>query len=194
MQGVGGSLPSWLLHSDVDRAPPLLNTLTQHLWPYIERAAAKFALQDRRLETLLNATSFWRPAWLARSGVRLAGVSLGAVPPKVTAIKVHRPDAEGGSMVDQVSLESDFVWDSKLEGEWLAAACTRSVQLWREPEAIRFACSSALHDSAARCPHFEEFALVCQHHRGERCFSAARPGPVQPTPTDSRPALACRSA
>ena len=121
MQGVGGTLPSWLLHPDVDQAPPWLNTLTQYLWPHVERAATKFALQDRRLETLLNATTFWRPAWLARSGVRLAGVSLGAVPPKVTAIKVHRPDADSGT-VGQVTLEACFVWDSKMEGERLAAA------------------------------------------------------------------------
>ena len=35
--------------------------------------------QDQRLEKLLNATTFWRPKFLASAGVKILGVSLGQV-------------------------------------------------------------------------------------------------------------------
>ena len=151
-------------------APPWLNTLTQQLWPYIQRAASKWTMEDRRLETLLNETTFWRPGWLARSGVRLAGVNLGAVPPRVTAVKVHRPDVASGTTLDQVTIESEFVWGSKLEGEWLAGACMQAAPDQAPPrqptQCAPAACSATLHDCAARGAGPGQAPVPGQHRQG----------------------------
>lgn len=165
-----GGLPSWLQSPDVGAAPPWLNTLTLQLWPYIQRAASKWTMEDRRLEVLLNSTTFWRPGWLARSGVRVAGVNLGDVPPRVTAVKVYRPEVQRGTALDQVTLESEFVFDSKMEGEWPAAACMQAApdqalrrQPWKRAPA---ACSATLHDGAARGAAAGEAPLPGQHRQG----------------------------
>ena len=56
-----------------------LNAVTQQLWPHIERGATKFLMEGKRLEGLLNSTTFWRPRVLADAQLQVAAVSLGQV-------------------------------------------------------------------------------------------------------------------
>lgn len=83
------AVPEWAKMPDVHRVP-FLNALTAQLWPWVERAATKLALGDNRLEDLLNSSTLrcWRPSWLANSGIRILGLSLGQAPPTVAGIKV----------------------------------------------------------------------------------------------------------
>jgi hypothetical protein len=56
-----------------------MNTLTEQLWPHIERAASKLLLKDGFLENLLNSTTFWRPPILYGATVQVQAVILGQV-------------------------------------------------------------------------------------------------------------------
>ena len=68
-----------------------MNTLTEQLWPHIERAASKLLLKDGFLENLLNSTTFWRPPMLYGATVQVQAVILGQV--RVPACLPARPPA-----------------------------------------------------------------------------------------------------
>eukprot|EP00887_Chlorella_sp_A99_P007894 scaffold20.g7894.t1 len=143
-------LPEWARMPDVERAPFANQILAQArlrcrspgcigvVWPNVECAAIKMALADNFLERLMNSTTFWRPAFLARSGVRILGLSLGPVPPTLAGIKAGVPRwvaaagapqraAQGPSRVfpqpsgdarrsaEAVVLEVEFAWASRMD-------------------------------------------------------------------------------
>jgi len=108
-----GGLPPWLRSPDSSQAA-WLNVAMEVLWPFLDRAGTEWAFKDRNLETLLNSQTFWKPAWLAASGVILQSLMLGQTPPRVTGIKIYPPDptTEGeGALVADVS----FDWASKMQ-------------------------------------------------------------------------------
>lgn len=110
-----GGLPAWLRFLDTDH-PAWLNSGLQVLWPHIDRAASTWAFKDRALETLLNSQSFWKPGWLAASGVVLQSLVLGQVPPQVTAIKVYGHGGEGGGgPAEALIADISFDWASKMQ-------------------------------------------------------------------------------
>ncbi|EFN58384.1 hypothetical protein CHLNCDRAFT_56823 [Chlorella variabilis] len=80
------ALPAWVLVPDSARVE-WLNAVTQQLWPHIERGATKFLMEGKRLEGLLNSTTFWRPRVLADAQLQVAAVSLGQEPPRITGVK-----------------------------------------------------------------------------------------------------------
>ncbi|GAB4820429.1 hypothetical protein N2152v2_007475 [Parachlorella kessleri] len=110
----GEDLPPWLRFPDVVRVQ-WLNSITQCLWPHIEKAACKWAWEN--LDELLNSNDFWRPKWLHTSGVKLQGIILGHVPPTVTGmwprVKVYCQDTH--MCREELSTEFDFSWASKME-------------------------------------------------------------------------------
>ena len=107
-----GGLPGWLAAPDVCQTE-FVNQSLAVLWPHIDRAATEWAFTDRHLETLLNSQSFWKPAWLAASGVVLQALLLGQAPPRVTGIKVYPP--EQGRSSKALCLDISFDWASKMQ-------------------------------------------------------------------------------
>jgi hypothetical protein len=109
-----GGLPTWLRHLDSDH-PTFVNQALSVLWPHIDRAATTWAFKDRNLENLLNEQDFWKPSWLAASGVVLQSLELGQYPPNVTGLKVYSttPGA-GDAKPDSLTVDIDFDWLSKL--------------------------------------------------------------------------------
>jgi hypothetical protein len=109
-----GGLPGWLRFLDTEQ-PAWLNDATRVLWPYIDKAASAWAFHDNALEKLLNSQSFWKPKWLAASGVIPQSLALGQVPPKITSIKVYghggqNPTAPANALVADIT----FDWASKM--------------------------------------------------------------------------------
>lgn len=107
-----GGLPPWLKSPDFNN-PTFINAAMQLLWPKIDKAGAAWAFKDRNLENLLNNETFWKPKWLAASGVVLQSLVLGQTPPKVTDIKVY-PSSQGSTGTAVVA-DVAFSWDSKME-------------------------------------------------------------------------------
>lgn len=107
----GLGLPSIFLRPDSDRAS-FVNDAMKSLWPHINRAATAWALEDRKLEKLLNEQTFWKPAWLAASGVILQSIFLGEEPPHVTGIKIYSPEPERPA--DALVADVSFDWVSKM--------------------------------------------------------------------------------
>lgn len=108
-------LPEWARMPDVERAP-FANQILAQVWPNVECAAIKMALADNFLERLMNSTTFWRPAFLARSGVRILGLSLGPVPPTLAGIKVFpQPSGDARRSAEAVVLEVEFAWASRMD-------------------------------------------------------------------------------
>jgi hypothetical protein len=56
-----------------------LNAVTAQVWPFVERAAVKFLMKDKLLDSLLNSTTFWRPRVLANAELHVVAMSLGQV-------------------------------------------------------------------------------------------------------------------
>ena len=105
-----GGLPPWLGSPDFNN-PTFVNALVKLLWPRIDAAGAEWAFQDRRLETMLNAETFWKPKWLAASGIVLQSVILGQKPPVVTNIKVYQKGSSNSGIVADIA----FSWNSRME-------------------------------------------------------------------------------
>ena len=105
-----GGLPPWLSSPDFNN-PTFVNAITKLLWTRIDAAGAEWAFQDRRLETMLNAETFWKPKWLAASGIVLQSVILGHKPPVVTDIKVYQKGSTNSGIVADIA----FSWNSKME-------------------------------------------------------------------------------
>ena len=82
-------LPSWMAYPDVVRTR-WMNTVSDQLWPHLAAALSKFALKDDFLEDLLNSNTFWKPPWLASSGVRVEGVVLGQAAPHISGERRRR--------------------------------------------------------------------------------------------------------
>ncbi|KAH7618895.1 putative Synaptotagmin-3 [Nannochloris sp. 'desiccata'] len=109
-----GGLPTWLRHLDSDH-PTFVNQAMSVLWPHIDRAATSWAFKDRNLENLLNEQDFWKPSWLAASGVVLQSLELGQTPPNVTGLKVYSTTPGAGDVKpDSLTVDIDFDWLSKL--------------------------------------------------------------------------------
>lgn len=77
----------------------------------------RWAVLDGNLEQLLNTTTFWRPAWLASSGIQVKGLALGQVPPVITGVTAYK--AEEGTIADRMMLDFNFSWSSKLHGKYV---------------------------------------------------------------------------
>lgn len=107
-----GGLPPWLKSPGFNN-PKFVNTAMQILWPKIDKAGVEWAFKDRKLEKMLNSMDFWKPKWLAASGVVLQSVVLGQVPPNVTDIKVYPRDQ--GSTNNALVADIAFSWNSKME-------------------------------------------------------------------------------
>lgn len=105
-----GGLPPWLGSPDFNN-PTFVNAITKLLWPRIDAAGTEWAFQDRRLEAMLNAETFWKPKWLAASGIVLQSVMLGHKPPMVTDIKVYQKGSSSSGIVADIA----FAWNSKME-------------------------------------------------------------------------------
>jgi hypothetical protein len=110
-----GGLPPWLRHLDSDH-PTWLNQAMSVLWPHIERAAITWAFKDQNLETLLNEQDFWKPSWLAASGVVLESLTLGETPPSVTGLKVYDTLPGAGNIKpESLTVDIDFDWVSSMK-------------------------------------------------------------------------------
>lgn len=105
-----GGLPPWLGSPDFNN-PTFVNAMMKLLWPRIDAAGAEWAFQERRLETMLNSETFWKPKWLAASGIVLQSVMLGHKPPVVTDIKVYQKGSNRSGIVADIA----FSWNSKME-------------------------------------------------------------------------------
>lgn len=105
------ALPSIFMRPDIDK-PAFMNDAMKILWPYINRAGTSWALEDGRLEEMMNEQTFWKPSWLAASGVILQSIYLGEVPPHVTGVKIYPPDP--GSVSDALVADVSFDWVSKM--------------------------------------------------------------------------------
>lgn len=108
-----GGLPAWLRMPDSYQSS-FINQGLAVLWPSIDRAATAWAFKDRNLETLLNSSTFWKPAWLAASGVVLQSLELGHVPPTVTSVKIHSIGDSTVAKPDSLVADMTFEWSSKL--------------------------------------------------------------------------------
>ncbi|KAL6775843.1 hypothetical protein ACKKBG_A18715 [Auxenochlorella protothecoides x Auxenochlorella symbiontica] len=108
----GGDLPAWLAYPDVSRME-WANVALKGLWPQIDAAATKWAVLDGNLEPLLNGTTFWRPAWLASSGISVKGLALGNQPPVITGVRAYARDED--TCTDRVMVDFHFTWSSKME-------------------------------------------------------------------------------
>lgn len=122
----GGDLPAWLAYPDVSRME-WANVALKGLWPQIDAAATKWAVLDGNLEPLLNGTTFWRPAWLASSGISVKGLALGNQPPVITGVRAYARDED--TCTDRVMVDFHFTWSSKMEGEFMAACAWRGGQM-----------------------------------------------------------------
>jgi C2 domain len=109
-----GGLPPWLRHLDSEH-PTWINQALSILWPHIDHAATTWAFKDRNLENLLNEQDFWKPSWLAASGVVLQSLSLGQQPPSVTGLKIYSSSPGTGEVkADSLTVDVDFDWVSKM--------------------------------------------------------------------------------
>lgn len=109
-----GDLPAWLTYPDVSRME-WANVALRGLWPQIDAAATKWAVLDGNLAPLLNGTTFWRPAWLASSGIDVKGLALGNQAPLITGVRAYERDED--TCTDRVMVDFHFTWSSKMEGE-----------------------------------------------------------------------------
>ena len=109
-----GGLPAWLRMPDSHQSS-FINQGLSVLWPSIDRAATAWAFNDRNLENLLNSSSFWKPSWLAASGVVLQSLELGQVPPTVTSVKVHSVGDSTDAKPDTLVADMTFEWSSKMQ-------------------------------------------------------------------------------
>lgn len=123
----GADLPTWLSSPDVSRMD-WANTALEGMWSQVGAAAVKWAVLEGNLQHLLNSTTFWRPAWLASSGITVQGLSLGHVPPVITGVTAYK--REENTLSDRVMLDFNFSWSSKMnggtrrwQGWWLWCCC-----------------------------------------------------------------------
>ncbi|KFM23342.1 Extended synaptotagmin-3 [Auxenochlorella protothecoides] len=130
----GGDLPAWLAYPDVSRME-WANVALKGLWPQIDAAATKWAVLDGNLEPLLNGTTFWRPAWLASSGISVKGLALGNQPPVITGVRAYARDED--TCTDRVMVDFHFTWSSKMEGEFIAACAWLRMDIQVLPENAR---------------------------------------------------------
>ena len=107
-----GGLPPWLGSPDFNN-PVFINAITKLLWPRIDKAGTEWAFTDRRLETMLNNETFWKPSWLAASGIVLQSLVLGHKPPVVTDVKIY--PLQRGSTSTAIVADMAFTWNSKME-------------------------------------------------------------------------------
>ncbi|KAI3435577.1 hypothetical protein D9Q98_001642 [Chlorella vulgaris] len=105
------ALPSWVMVPDSARVE-WLNAVTAQVWPFVERAAVKFLMKDKLLDSLLNSTTFWRPRVLANAELHVVAMSLGQEPPRVTGVKTFPRQA---GLHNEVLQEYSFVWSSKMD-------------------------------------------------------------------------------
>ena len=119
-----GGLPPWLKSPDFCD-PVFVNAALQLLWPRIDKAGSEWAFHDRNLENLLNSQTFWKPKWIAATGIVLQSLVLGQIPPRVTNIKVY--PLQGGSSQSSLVADMSFSWNSKMEVK-LAMKTLESVQ------------------------------------------------------------------
>ncbi|KDD76721.1 hypothetical protein H632_c127p1 [Helicosporidium sp. ATCC 50920] len=105
----GEDLPGWLRSPDAGRAA-WLNTVLAGLWPEISAAGRTWAMDKGQLDALIANTECWRPRWLTAARISASSVSLGHVPPKVTAVQAYDRNAHA----DRVVVDFDFAWASAM--------------------------------------------------------------------------------